>query len=207
MKSFTTLLGLIISAGALYSQTTYSLKFSQVTNKMVTDTLMITYQDGNTMNQLTRTTAGKAVYKTMKLKSTPATSYLMYADNSYRMIPDVQVKDYTVTVIGKEKCNGYNCTKISVQTFLNGNISYLWMTDEIAEAKNLPDLSIVDLKLERINEALKKQSATGGFPVRIAYKVPDYMTYEFVKILPVTTTADLFDLSRYTNAKPAAEGK
>lgn len=206
MKSFFNLLGLILLAGCLHSQNGYFIKFRQITNKLVTDTLLISYQDGNTLNQLTHTTVGKTTYKNMKLKANPAVSYVLYPDNSYRTIPDVQVKDYTVTVMGKEQFNGYNCTKISVQTFLNGNISYLWITDEIAEYKNFTDISIVDLKLERINDALKKQGVS-GFPVKIAYKVPNYITYEFVNVQATTQNPDVYDISKYTNAKPVSETK
>lgn len=184
------------------SQNGLCLKYTLVTRNLVTDTLQVFSLAGNSFNQMTRVSDGEARYRSIKLKEKAAESYVLYADNSYRMIPDVQMKEYEVKVLGKEEVNGYSCTKISLVTFSNGNVCYLWLTEAVANYKDYMGISVLDFKLDRLNEALQKIKVS-GFPVKIAYKVPDYMTYEFVNASTCDVKPDLFDLTRYTKTPPA----
>jgi hypothetical protein len=118
------------------------------------------------------------------------------------MIPDVQLKEYNVKVIGKEKMAGYNCTKITLSTFANGAESTMWITNELPDYKNYLDVVIVDFKVERINEALKKFNVT-GIPVKIAYNVQGNLSYELVKASSCPVNPDLLNIDKYTNSKPA----
>lgn len=200
MRVFSVLMITLLLSGYLHGQSPFCMYYALVTKNVTTDTLKVTHLNGNTFNQVNRVSTGQTSYRSLKLKDKPAENYAIYNDNSYRMIPDVQIKEYMVTVLGKEKIGAYNCTKISVVTFQNGGLSYMWISDEVPDYKNYLGASVIDFKLDRLAEALKKKNLA-GIPVKIAYKVPDYISYELVKAGPCEVDASLFDLNRYSNSK------
>jgi len=200
MKKVALILSVLALPALLQSQNAFCFKYALVSRNAVTDTLHVLHMNGNTFNKVTRNTDGKTSYRSLKLKDKPLENYAIHTDDSYRMIPDVQVKEYPITIMGKEQVNGYNCTKISLMTFQDGNTCYLWISDEVPNYTNYMGVSVIDFKIDRLNEALKKNKLA-GFPVKIAFKTPDYISYDLVSAGNCNPDPTLFDLGRYTNAK------
>jgi Domain of unknown function (DUF4412) len=182
---------------SLFGQNGFCFKYKLVTKQVVTDSLHVFNLNGNSLNQLKKANNNQVTYQSLKLKDKAVDDFIIYPDNTYRQIPDVQLKDYVIKVLGQEEINGYKCTKISLVTFNNGNECYLWISDQLPNYKNYLSTTVLDFKLDRLNTGLAKLNLS-GIPVKIAFKVPDYMSYEFVTIAPCDINIGLFDLGRYT---------
>lgn len=191
---------------SLFGQNGFCFKYKLVTKEVVTDSLYVFNLNGNSLNQIKKVSNNQVTYQSIKLKDKVVDDFIIYPDNTYRQIPDVQLKDYVVKVLGQEEINGYKCTKVSVVTFNSGNECYLWITDQLPNYKNYLSTSVLDFKLDRLNAALAKLNVS-GIPVKIAFKVPDYMRYELVSANPSEINVGMFDLTRYTKKVSATSTK
>jgi hypothetical protein len=143
----------------------------------------------------------------ISLKDQPQKSYsINEAAKTYSEIDlsvvtkrDSDPSQYVVTVIGKEKVNGYNCTHIKVKKGQSPNLEDLWVSTEVVNYK-----LYATIKSKYTSEGLlKAMEAKGvsGFPVRtVAIDHGQSIQIDLVKAEPRTNPASLFSLAGYTKA-------
>ena len=111
--------------------------------------------------------------------------------------------EFDITVIGKEKVNGYNCTHIKLTLRSSGANEDVWLT---AELPNYKQYMSVRSKFTS-DGFFKALTAKGvaGFPVRM--KVTEHggsMQVDMVKAEMRNNPASLFSLSGYKNESASA---
>jgi hypothetical protein len=111
-------------------------------------------------------------------------------------------KNYTVSKMGEEKINGYNCTRAMIT---DGTDSYeVWNTKDIAdfEKYNAAIRNNKRMSSEKRQEALRNADCE-GFPVRTIHRSADGdMTVELVKLEKKTFTKSDFEIpAGYTKSQ------
>jgi hypothetical protein len=176
---------------------------------------MKTYvQDGNTRMEMNMNTGmGAFNMVNLVLKSSPSTVYMLdEKSKTYTEIKtgddeewrDYAQEEYEVTVLGKEKVNGYNATHVKVKRKGSNQDIELWNTTEIA---GYTDFAMMKTKYTGKYNMLKAMEAKGaaGFPVRIKAAQKQYaMQMDLVKAEKRTNPETLFTLNGYTKGGNSA---
>ena len=146
---------------------------------------------------------------TLMLKDKPDLVYLLNTDKKTYTEMDISKKedakdysqdDYDVTVIGKEKVNGYNAVHVKVKNKKSEMEQEMWMTTEL---KDFADFSKVKTKYtgkENLNKALAAKGAA-GFPVRIQVTEKfGTATIDLVKAEKRDNPASMFSLDGFSKS-------
>lgn len=198
-KIFTLAFGLLTSI--YFSQDGFHLEYKINNVPLDTNgqTLNVYSKDGNSINEFIKNSNDVVWYKSLKLKKHANTDYKYFGDN-YIKIDDNQLKKYIVEIIGTEKINNYNCTKLTVQTYEKGGKTLVWVTNEIKNFQKYLTADVQVFNLNKLNEALKTFKLT-GFPVRIEYSGNPGQVYNFTKAELIKIDDSLFDLENSKKLK------
>lgn len=179
----------------------------------VTGTFKTYAQDGNTrveMNMNAERLGGIRVVN-LVLKNEPTTVYLLdETAKTYTQLSgaddddwtDYPQSEYEVTVLGKEKINGYNTIHVRVK-HVGSKTSPLemWNTTEIA---GYAEYAGIKSKYTGKDNLLKAMQAKGaaGFPVRVKASEKNYtLQMDLVKAEKRNNSSSLFSLSGYTKSR------
>lgn len=176
-------------------------------------TLKTYAQDGNTRMEMNMNVEGfgKMNVVNLVLKSSPNTVYLLdETAKTYTQLSgaddedwaDYPQSEYEVTVVGKEKVNGYNATHVRVKRVgsKTGALE-MWNTTEIA---GYAEYAGIKSKYTGKDNMLKAMQAKGaaGFPVRVKAAEKNYtMQMDLVKAEKRSNPSSLFSLSGYTKSR------
>ena len=143
------------------------------------------------------------------LKEQPGVIYLLdSAKKSYTEMDtsksgdmkDHAIEDYTVTVIGKEKVNGYNTIHVNIKTAKTEIEQDMWLTTEIKDFADFLKVKTKYTGKQNLNKALAAKGAT-GFPVRIQIiQKGGGAIIDLVKAEKSDNPPSLFSLEGYTKA-------
>ncbi len=175
------------------------------TNGETTDILKIYSLDGNSLNERTNLKYPANPTNNLRLKNSPDTTYSLLANRTYLKIPDEQLSEYKIEIIGTENINGYTCTKISLNTRGQNNQT-IWITDQIPLYQDYLTAEINDIDLSKLTKALKNKNLK-GLPVRITYSSENSMQYDFVKLKKINMDKSWFLLDGYTEATMFTKNK
>lgn len=171
---------------------------------------MKTYaQDGNSRVEMNMNVTGMGGMNmaSLYLKSSPGLVYLLNeqgktyselsttTDEDWKDYPQ---SEYEVTVIGKEKVNGYNATHVKIRRKGSTHDMEMWNTTELPGYADYANLKTKFTGKSNLLKALEAKGAT-GFPVRIRSAEKQYsMQMDLVKAEKRSNPANLFSLSGYT---------
>ena len=169
-------------------------------------------QDGNSRSEITSNMGGVANLNMviLNLKSTPDKVYLIdVSKKTYSEIStannadykDDSKDEYEVTVIGKEKVNGYNSTHVRITKKGETNAMEMWTTTELADYKAL---AMIKSKYTGKMNLYKQLEAKGaaGFPVRIkTAEAGRDMQMDLIKVERKAHAASLFSLEGFTKTE------
>jgi hypothetical protein len=173
---------------------------------------MKTYaQDGNSRMEMNMNIGGVGAMDmvSLSLKSSPNIVYLLNEKSkTYTELSSTDSEDwkdypqneYEVTLIGKEKVNGYTATHIKIRRKGSANDIEMWNTTEVS---GYADLAALKTKYTGKSNLLKAMQAKGaeGFPVRIRVAEKRYtMQMDLVKAEKQSNPSSLFSLNSYTKA-------
>jgi hypothetical protein len=181
---------------------------------------MKTYaQDGNTRSEIelnmsmggpeANPTAGPTTkIVSLTLKDKPEKAYMLSEDKKTYSEMDISKDgplkdspdDYEVTVVGKEKVNGYNSTHVKVKVKSNGMEQEMWTSTDITGYAEYQKIKTKYTGKEGLNKALAVKGAE-GFPVRI--KIAQGMMsaqIDLVEAKRKDNPASMFSLEGYTKA-------
>lgn len=172
-------------------------------------------QDENTRTEMNTDLGGmgKMNIVMLTLKSAPKKMYML--DTKAKTYSEMDESDtdqygkapkdgYEVTVLGKEKVNGYNCTHIKVKIKDVDAPMEMWTTTELSDYKSL---SLIRSKYTGNESLYKELEAKGvsGFPVRIkTTEMGQVAQIDLVKVEHKTLDSGLFSLTGYTKKETAA---
>ena len=173
-------------------------------------------QDGNTRSEISLNTPGGPMdMLTLILKSTPNTLKVLNAkgktysemdisqNNQYKDFPQ---GDYEITVIGKEKVNGYNATHVKVTRKGSTTSEEMWTSKEVVDYSAFINAKTKFTGRDNLNKALAAKGAE-GFPVRI--KTSEHgvdVQVDLVKAEKRNFNASLFSLDGYTKSSSSMSG-
>lgn len=192
MKTLFTLL-LLVCLTTIIAQTGFHLEY-KITNAPLDSNVQILHvysKDGNSLNEYFKINEQTAWTKNIKLKKEKNTDY-SYAGDTYIKMQDKQLENYNAELIGTEKINNYNCTKLSVQVYPNSDKTAVWITNEVKDYQNFLSTYVHVFNLTKLNKVLKSFKLT-GFPVRIEYSGDHGQVYTFIKAEPVVLDDSLFE--------------
>ncbi len=177
---------------------------------------MKTYaQDGNSRSEISFSMAGSSASPfsqntvILTLKENADKGYLLddtrktYSemDMSKTYGPkDDKLEDYEVTVLGKEKVNGYNSNHVKLKNKKTNVVEEMWTTTEIAAYAELEKIKTKYTGTENMSKALSAKGAE-GFPVKITIDEKGVLaSLNLVKAEKRNNPASLFSLSGYTKS-------
>lgn len=163
-----------------------------------TDILKIYSLNGNSLNERTNLRYPSSPTNNLSLKAIPDTAYSLYDNKTYLKIPDTQLAEYKIELLGTDNINGYSCTKISLDT-RGQNDQTIWITDQIPSYENYLTVVVNDIDLTKLTEALKKKGLK-GLPVRITYDEEKSTQYDFVKLNAMDIDKSWLSLDGYSEA-------
>jgi hypothetical protein len=175
-------------------------------------TMKVYGQDGNSRADIAMNIPGMGAknINTLVLKSVPGTVYML--DEKAKTYSELSTGDdwkdaaqdeYEVTVIGKEKVNGYNSTHVKVKKKGKSDEQELWTSIEIADYASLSKLKTQYTGKENLAKALEAKGA-GGFPVRIkTVEHGNTIQVDIVKAEKRTNPASMFTLTGYNKSEGA----
>lgn len=163
-----------------------------------TDVLKVYSLDGNSLNERTNLLDPNYPTNNLRLKSSPDTVYSLYGNQTFLKIPDKQLVEYKIEILGTENVNGYKCIKISLDTH-GHSYQTVWITDQIPLYENYLTAEVNDINLAKLTEALKKKNLK-GIPVRITYPEDNSMQYDFVKLKRINMDISWFSIDGYKEA-------
>ena len=182
----------------------------------VTGTIKNYSQDGNTRSEFTMASEQMPSgfsRVTLALKDKPKTAYVLneklksYSemDLSSSISHDDDPNEYEVTVLGKEKVNGYNCTHIKLKLKTAMAEQEMWLSTEVVNYK-----AYQNVKGKYTSQGLFKALAAKGvegFLVRAkAREQGGSMVIDLVKAELKKCDASLFSLAGYTKEAAAPAG-
>jgi hypothetical protein len=169
-------------------------------------------QDGNSRSEINLNTPGGPMdMQTLILKRTPNTLYVLNSkgktysemdisqNNQYKDFPQ---EDYEVTVLGKEKVNGFNATHVKIVHKGSAITEEMWTSKEVADYTAFISAKTKFTGRENLNKALAAKDAD-GFPVRI--KTSEHgvdVQVDLVTAEKRNYLASLFSLDGYTKSSP-----
>lgn len=210
MKKVLILLTIAVCAIQAFAQGYYvEMKVSMGGNK-VADMKMFE-QDGNSRVEVNNNIGGIKIDVVMlTLKNMPDKVYLIdelkktYSEsdaNSAQDYEDAAQEDYEVTVLGKEKVNGYNSTHVRIKRKGDTHSMEMWTTTDIADYKSLLMIKGKYTGKENLTKALEAKGAA-GFPVRVkVVEMNREMQVDLVKAESRSNPASMFSLTGFTKTE------
>jgi hypothetical protein len=180
---------------------------------------MKTYaQDGNSRSELNIALgapgSGQAMNRNvvaLVLKDNPDKTYMLdvdkktYSELDISKRPDTKDSpdDYDITVIGKEKVNGYDATHVKVKNKRTNQEQDMWTSTGVANYSELEKIKTKYTGKENLTKALAAKGAE-GFPVRFIIKeMNTTVQLDLVAASTKTNPASLFSLDGYTKSTGA----
>ena len=215
MKFTTVLFAVLLSYGAFAQGYYFEMKMSS--SKMGDMGTMKAYaQDGNSRSEIHATTAmGAMDIIALSLKSAPNIAYMINdKDKTYSEMDvskngqwkDYQQDEYDITVIGKEKVNGYNATHVKVKRKDSKTEEEMWVSTDVADYAAFMMAKTKFTGRANLYKALEAKGAT-GFPVRmINSDRGNNIQIDFVKAEKRDCPASLFSVDGYTKTANAMAG-
>jgi len=134
--------------------------------------------------------------KIYMLNSTSKTYTEIITDNSDEWT-DYKQSDYEITVIGKEKVNGFNATHVKVKIKGGKELQDMWTSTDVTGYSDFTKIKTQYTGKDNLNKALEAKGA-GGFPVRVlSGKGTQSFQIDLLKAEKKTLEKDLFSLSGY----------
>ena len=113
---------------------------------------------------------------------------------------DDNLEDYQITVVGKEKVNGYNTTHVKIKNKKTNVSEEMWTTTEIPGYAELEKIKTKYTGTENLNKALSAKGAE-GFPVKITLDEKSILAnINLVKAEKKNNPASLFSLDGYAKS-------
>ncbi|MFN8288578.1 MAG: DUF4412 domain-containing protein [Chitinophagales bacterium] len=183
-------------------------------------TMKIYSQDGNSRSEMqmssAKVPAGFGAMAILSLKSEPSKIYMLNEKEKTYSEMDVSNKEeyrdgdkseYEVTVIGKEKVNGYNCTHVKIKQKGSKHDMDWWTTTEMANYAEFSKVKSQYTGKSNLYSALEAKGAV-GFPVRI--KTEDHGQMVQIDLITAekrNNPSTMFSLSGYKKSEgPAMPG-
>jgi len=173
--------------------------------------MKVSAQDGNSRSEMNFTGGKLASFmpnglaalhlgsepnKIFMLNSTTKTYSEIVTDNSADWA-DYEQSEYEITVIGKEKVNGYNATHVKVKVKGGKNLQDMWTSTDIAGYADFARVKTQYTGKDNLNSALAAKGAA-GFPVRVvASQDGQSFQIDLVKAEKKAVDKNLFSLSGY----------
>ena len=198
-----------------FSQGAYiEMKLSSSGNASFSGNFKMYAQDGNArteMKMVVPQLPGGGMNLTMlKLKTDDSNIFMLnekdktyseYSITGSDDYKDYQQNEYEITVLGKEKVNGYNTTHVKVKVKGHSYEQEMWTSTEVANYNNFTAVKSKYWGKDNLNKALAAKGAA-GFPVRILVdENRQKVQMDLVKAEVRTNPASLFTLSGYTKSK------
>lgn len=206
----------LLIGGTMMAQGTY-LEFKMSSADGVGGTMKSYTQDGNVrteMNMLMAAMPGGGMKRTVLiLKNDPKTSYLLNDEHKTYTVNTMGDREpsladqteYEVTVIGKEKVNGYDATHVKVKAKGSQMEEDLWTSPGVLYYDKYK-ASLAKYTSATMYKALAAKGAD-GFPVRImAGEHGHNMQMDLVKAEVRSNPASLFSLDGYSKAEGGYAG-
>ena len=216
MKKLSILIVNILFSAATFAEGYYfEMKMSSAKQGPL-GTMKVYEQDGNSRSEISVSTPmGPMDMVSLALKSNPSTIYMVNdKDKTYSEIDissneqwkDSKVEDYEITVIGKEKVNGYNSTHVKVKRKDSKTEQDMWTTTEVADYSSFMQAKTKFTGRDNLYKALAAKGAS-GFPVRIlSNEQGNEVTIDFVKAEKRDNPGSMFSISGYTKSSGAMGG-
>lgn len=189
----------ILSTG--YSQNNFALEYLISTDgkDQGLQSLLVFSKDGNTFSRYKRLSDGVTWYQDLRLTKQPQIDYQIF-DDTYLEIPDKQLTEYQLSILGNEVVDKKNCVKISLVAYKGGEKITVWVTKDLPSYESYLTCFVNTIDLRKLNIALKKINVS-GFPIKIVYGGRAQQTYEFVsaKIGPLEDS--MFSLENFKKAE------
>ena len=194
----------------LLAQGSAYVEFKMTGDSGIVGTTKIYTRDGNSrseINMASPQSPGGFKWITLTLKDKPQKAYTLNENTKTYSEMDISASaskendstQYEVTLVGKEKMNGYNSTHIKVRRGKFPNEEDLWVSTEVPNYKQY-----ISIKTKYTTQGLMKAlSAKGalGFPVRtIAAERGKKIQIDLVKMEQRDNPSTLFSLDGYTKA-------
>src|ERR1700741_816722 len=162
MRSLCILILLCFSSTFFYSQNSFGIEYfvSNEGSDPNFQSLLIFSKDGNTISRLKRLSDNVEWYKSLRLKKQPKIDYQMF-DSTYIEVPDKQLSEYEVKILGEDIFDKKKCVKIEVVSYKGGDKIILWITKEIPSYETYMDCFVNSIDLRKLNQSLKKINQTG----------------------------------------------
>lgn len=216
MRKLTKLILALLIGQAAFAQGFY-MEMKMSSESMGDLGLMKVYaQDGNSRSEISLNTPGGPMdMLTLILKSNPNTLYILngkgktYSEmdisqnNQYKDFPQ---EDYEVTVLGKEKVNGYNATHVKVTHKGSTIAEEMWTSKDVVDYSAFVSAKTKFTGRLNLNKALAAKGAD-GFPVRIKTTERGMdMQIDLVKAEKKNHPASTFSLDGYTKSSSPSMG-
>lgn len=210
MKKISLAIMLIIGGlSQLSAQSTY-VEFKMAGDSGVLGTTKVYTKDGNSrseVNMASPQAPGGFKWITLTLKDKPLKAYTLNENTKTYSEMDLSATaakendstQYDITILGKEKVNGYNCTHVKVKRGNFPNEEELWVSTEVLNYKQYMGAK-TKYTTQGMMKALSAKGAT-GFPVRtLATERGKKIQIDLVKIEQRDNPATLFSLDGYNRA-------
>lgn len=185
-------------------------------NNVKTGNMYLYYQDGNSRSEMKtnipQMPGGGMSFVVLYLKNSPGKSFRLdeknktYVETEFKEsgMAESEANDYEVTVLGKEKVNGYSCTHLTIKKKTSAFQEEMWTTTEIKDFEKYKDVNS-KYTTKGMYKALKDNGAD-GFPVRMKTTERSHnMVIDLVKAESRENPASLFSLDGYAKSTaPAA---
>lgn len=197
----------------------YYMEMKMSGNQGEMGTMKIYSQDGNSRSEMklsANVPAGFGAMAILSLKSEPNKIYMLndkdktYTEmdvNNKEEYRDGDKSEYEVTVVGREKVNGYNCTHVKIKQKGSKHDMDWWTTTEMPNYAEFSKVKSQYTGKSNLYSALEAKGAA-GFPVRI--KTEDHGQMVQVDLITAekrTNPSNLFSLSGYKKSEgPAMPG-
>jgi hypothetical protein len=207
MKKLTILLLAILFCYTGFAQGFY-FEMKMIANNQPMGAMKVYAQDGNSRSEINITTPmGPMDMVALSLKANEKIIYMLddkkktYTEtdiSNSEQWKDEPVDNYEVTVIGKEKVNGYNATHVKVKRKDAKTEQELWVSTELADYSTFMKAKTKFTGRENLYKALEAKGAA-GFPVKIVTSEHGtQLEVDFVKAEKRSNPSSLFSLDGYT---------
>ena len=216
MKKLTTALFATLLSYAAFAQGFYMEMKMSSTEHGDMGVMKVYAQDGNSRSEISVTTPMGAMDRaTLVLKSTPNKVYMLnekgktYSEvdiSENNQWKDYPQSEYEITVIGKEKVNGYNATHVKVVRKGAKVAEEMWTSTEVANYSAFLSAKTKFTGRDNLNKALAAKGAA-GFPVRIKTSERGAeIQMDLIKAEKKSSPASYFSLDGYAKSGSTATG-
>jgi hypothetical protein len=213
MKKLIILLGATLFCYAAFAQGFYfEMKMSSAKQGPM-GSMKVYAQDGNSRSEINVTTPiGPMNIVALSLKASPNSVYMLSEkDKTYsetdisksEQWKDNSPDDYEVTVLGKEKVNGFDATHVKIKRKDSKMDQEMWVSTEVVDYATFMKAKTKFTGRENLYKALEAKGAV-GFPVRILTSDRgNDVQVDFVKAEKRENPPSLFSLNGYTKTAGA----